>query len=200
MRAALIIVLLTSTRAQLSMCGKDHSHAEPQTFKQSRFTSDPASVTVLNKSRVSRPISSSTSSVQRRRASESCVPSLSSAAGWKRLTAKSAEQRTNLGVHQKRRKPDTNKEHQQPENGQTFTGVITIAVSRFNGKYLQGWVDMRGHSEYMYTGMIPYPTRDALGLVLLWLLFSLPSDEMFSGMSTNYIARLGSIIPLLQTS
>ena len=106
---------LTSTRAQLSMCGKHHSHAEPETFKQSRCcTPEPApSVTVLNRSPVPRPISTSASSAQTRSPSDSCVPSPSSAAGWKRLTATSAEQRTNLGEHQNRRRPDKHTRTQQ---------------------------------------------------------------------------------------
>ena len=76
-----IYYVFTSTSAQFSMCGKHHSHSEDKTFRHRRLTSDPASVTVPNRLLVVKPNSFSTSSTQMRRTSESCVLSLSSAAG-----------------------------------------------------------------------------------------------------------------------
>ena len=73
--------VFTSTSAQFSMCGKHHSHSEDKTFRHRCLTSDPASVTVPNRLLVDKPNSFSTSSTQMRRTSESCVLSLSSAAG-----------------------------------------------------------------------------------------------------------------------
>lgn len=53
------------------MRGKHHSHSDARTFKQRRFTSDPASVTVKNKSLGLKPNSFNTSSTHMRRTFES---------------------------------------------------------------------------------------------------------------------------------